>query len=166
MKPSAVLRAASRHLAALALPLAVHAQAPAPPDAAQPMVKVFVLSVRAMPEGDGDAMGPGLDRVASKLKRLPFARYEAAGAVEREIAVGETLTVPFDDTGRWLLVPRSDASGAIALEVREFAPGAAKPCLEWQGAIEKARSNITFCDGVPSKSGTLVFVWSAVAITR
>lgn len=151
----------------LALPLLLAAlvTAPAParaePGAAEPgKVRVTVVAVKASPAAPGvePGIGPGLEKVASKLQRLHFSRHEHDSTTERDIAPGEHVTIAFAGTGRLVVGAKLVEGGGVALDIEEFAPGAEKPCLTQRARIDSGRTHVTFCDGVPTKDTTLVFL--------
>lgn len=124
-------------------------------------IRVTVVAVKASPAGEGvsPGVGEGLDKVASKLQRLPFARFEAESTTSKELAAGDKFVVPFGGSGRFVIaaVPAGDG---VELEVQEFAPGSDAPCLSSRSKVEPGRTQVSFCDGVPSKAQTLVFLSS------
>jgi len=146
----------------LALPLLMAAlvTAPAPVRAEAGKVRITVVAVKASPAAPGvePGIGPGLEKVASKLQRLPFSRYEQDSTTEREIAPGDHVTIAFGGAGRLVVGAQLVEGGGIQLDIEEFAPGAEKPCLAQRARIDSGRTHVTFCDGVPSKDTTLVFL--------
>lgn len=124
-------------------------------------LKITVVAVKASPAAAGvePGIGPGLETVAAKLQRLPFVRFESDATVTRELAAGESLTVPFASSGRFVISARA-AEGGTELEIQEFAPGSESPCLTSRTKVDAGRTQVSFCDGVPEKASTFVFLSS------
>ena len=147
--------------ALLLLGSAAGVSAQAAPPAAAPRVHVTVTAVKALAAAEGVAtVAPGLDKLAAKLKRLPFGRYEDAGTTNRTVGLGETVSVPFGE-GRWTVVARAASADVVKLEIREFGPGAGEACLSTTANVEPGMANITFCDGVPGDGTTFIFIATA-----
>ena len=128
-------------------------------------VRLTIQAVKASPAGEGrpSGVGPGLERVAAKLQRLPFGRFDADTTRSQEIASGDaetSLEMPFGAGGRFVVKAKPAGHGSVHVAITEFGPGADKPCLSSETRVEAGRTHVTFCDGVPAKDSTLVFLLS------
>ncbi len=146
-------------VATLALAPAPLASAEAAAAPATTRIRLQVTAVKAGPAVPGQPqVAPELEKVAAKLKRLPFGHYEPAGVTTKQVAAGESVTIPFGGTGRWTVVPRAMPAGVVQVEIQVFGPGADEPCLVTTATVEPGMANITFCDGVPDPAATLIFI--------
>lgn len=124
-----------------------------------PALRLTVVAVRAVPAADGvvPGIGDGLADVAGKLKRLPFARYELVTMKSEDVPAGERVTVAFGGSGRLVVSARPKDAG-YQLGIAEYAPGSSAPCLSSEAQIDAGKAQITFCDGVPERAATMVFI--------
>jgi hypothetical protein len=129
-----------------------------------PASSLTITAVRAKPAAKDvePGVGPGLEKLASKLQRLPFVRFDEDSTKTMEIRrdATESFEMPFSGSGRLVVSAHGGASGAVELVVEEYPPGGDKPCLRSETRVEPGRTHVTFCDGIPAKDGTLVFVSS------
>ena len=128
-------------------------------------VRLTITSVKAAPASDAHpaGMGPGLERVATKLQRLPFARFDADTTKSQELASGDgetSVEMPFGAGGRFVVKAKPSDDGSVHVAITEFGPGADKPCLSSETRVESGRTHVTFCDGVPARDSTLIFLLS------